>query len=237
MDRVKALKILSNFLLLFFSAGFVSADGNYFIGRDEGGVYFQTDQDGSWYIVEEDLRYFKIGDRGTYAVKRDKNGTFIVTEKNRKFYLDIDARDKLEHKITKFNREQHQKIVKETKVIIKGNQVLVPVTLGYHETEIESMLLLDTGASIITLHRSAVNKLNIKNTRKVAISVVGGSKIKADLAKLDYVRVGPKVKENIYIGIIDYKGNELDHQGLLGMNFLMGIDYHIDYKRRVISWK
>ena len=37
------------------------ADGTYYVGRDDGGVYFQTDQDGGWYIDISDLQYFKIG--------------------------------------------------------------------------------------------------------------------------------------------------------------------------------
>ena len=47
------------------------ADGTYYVGRDDGGVYFQTDQDGGWYIDKEDLRYFKIDQKGTYSIKMD----------------------------------------------------------------------------------------------------------------------------------------------------------------------
>jgi hypothetical protein len=43
------------------------ADGTYYVGRDDGGAYFQTDQDGGWYIDREELRYFKIGQTGTGA--------------------------------------------------------------------------------------------------------------------------------------------------------------------------
>ncbi len=64
------------------------AVGTYYIGKDEGGVYFQTDNDGGWYIDPEDLRYFKIGATGTYSIQRDRNGTFLITDKKRKFYLE-----------------------------------------------------------------------------------------------------------------------------------------------------
>ena len=63
------------------------ADGTYYVGRDNEGVYFQTDQDGGWYIDISDLRYFKIGQTGTYSIKRDKNGTYLITDKKRQFYL------------------------------------------------------------------------------------------------------------------------------------------------------
>jgi hypothetical protein len=48
------------------------ADGIYFIGQDEGGVYFQTDHDGGWYISREDLKYFKIGEKGAYRISSDR---------------------------------------------------------------------------------------------------------------------------------------------------------------------
>jgi len=214
------------------------ADGTYYIGKDEGGIFFQTDHDGGWYIDEGDLRYFKIGEQGTYSIATDKEGWFLMTDKRKKFYLDASAREELERELAEYNRNQQSGIVKrETKVTIKDNRVLVPGTLGYREKKIEILLLLDTGASITTLHRNVVDKINIQNAQKASITVVGGSRIDADVVKFDYLRIGPIKKENIYATIIDHKGALVDHQGLLGMNFLRGIDYRIDFQRQVIHWK
>lgn len=214
------------------------AAGNYYIGKDEGGIYFQTDHDGGWYIDNEDLRFFRIGESGTYTIERDRNGIYLLTDKRKKFYIDASEKEKLDQQIAEYNKKQQNKITKnETKVIIKGNRVLVPVILGYREKQMEVLLLLDTGASVTILHRNVVDKLRIKNSQNASIMVAGGSTIKADVVKFDFIRVGPKTKENIFASLIDHKGMQVNHQGLLGMNFLKGLDYTVDFKRQVISWR
>ncbi len=48
----------------------------------------------------------------------------------------------------------------ETQVIIRGNQVIVPVNVRWRNSKRTLNLLLDTGASITVLHQSAVAPLN-----------------------------------------------------------------------------
>ena len=114
---------------------------------------------------------------------------------------------------------------------------MVPVFLGYRGKEIEVLLLLDTGASIIALHRDAAAKLKIRTSQKASIMVAGGATIKADVVKLDHVRVGSNIQKDLYAMIIEHRGEMVAHQGLLGMNFLMRFDYKIDFKRSRINWK
>ncbi len=64
------------------------ASGTYQVGQDQGGIYFQTDNDGGWYIGKSDLKDFKIGQTGTYIIGNDRVGTYLTTNTGLKFYLD-----------------------------------------------------------------------------------------------------------------------------------------------------
>jgi predicted aspartyl protease len=235
------MKTLSVFLTFFFIHCLSSqlyADGTYYIGKDAGGMFFQTDQDGGWYIDRQDLKNFKFGETGAYYIKIDRYGMYLKTDKGKKFYIDLDAKDHLDQEIGGFNEEQERHAgQKETQVIIRGNQVLVPVILGYRERQTEALLLLDTGASITVLHQDIADQLNIKQVQKARLLAVGGKSIPVYIAKLNFARLGPHQKENIYAGIIEYQGPKVAYQGLLGMNFLRNIEYAIDFENQTLKWK
>jgi clan AA aspartic protease (TIGR02281 family) len=129
--------------------------------------------------------------------------------------------------------------VSETPVVIKDNRVLVPVVLGYDGREVETTLIFDTGAGSIVLHEDMARRLGIEQDQasQGEGEGVGGIRIATQPVHLAYVQVGPYRKENLRADIISYQGEpDDDYNGLLGMNFIRGLEYTIDFERQVIRW-
>lgn len=125
----------------------------------------------------------------------------------------------------------------QTRVIIKDNKVFVPVTIGYGNNEIETNLVFDTGAGSVVLHSNVARQLGIDQGRESKGEGVGGIKIATTTTRLDFVQLGPYKKEDLRADIIDYDGDaDSEYNGLLGMNFIRGLKYVIDFDNQVIKW-
>jgi predicted aspartyl protease len=138
---------------------------------------------------------------------------------------------------TETQDETETQDVLETNVTIKDNRVYVPVILGYEDKEIHTTLLFDTGASSIVLHQNVADQLEIDDLKDSQGEGVGGVMIPTQTTWLNYVIVGTNKKENLRASIVDYHGSgDENYNGLLGMNFLKGLKYTIDFDSQTIQW-
>ena len=214
------------------------ADGRYTILRDADGVYFQTENEGGWYIPEEDQHLFPSGKTGRYQIGRDESGRYLLTEKG-KFYVGDPDAEGLDSNCADAPPAINLPLPPsdETEVVMAGQQVLIPVEINHNGRSLLVHLLLDTGASIITLHKASVKRLPLGRRQSARFSTANGQTIDADLVRLDEVRFGPYRKADIMAGIIEHQqGAKAGYDGLLGMNALQGLRYEIDYDKGVVRW-
>ena len=170
------------------------AQGTYWVGRDDQGVYLQTDQGKSWYIGRSDLRFFSAGEQGQYRIGSDSQGTYIQLGKPKKFYVeDISSANADADKDLQAHQYGPTSPVgnkHESRVALVGNQVLVPVKIISETRRIEVFMLLDTGAGMTVLHSNVADKLELKPFKKAYAQVVGGSMIPMAMAKVKRLEVG-----------------------------------------------
>lgn len=212
--------------------------------------------------VDEDGRIFYVDDLSKVPLEYQDQ---IQTYKEKYDHLPADQRSTARQKDQEIQREselEHQRQIAEelqriseqeaaeklrqaqeardqmleTKVVIEGNRILVPVTLANHGSQIETLMLLDTGASQMVIQRDIADQLNVVTLRKGLSQVAGGQSIQTEMGQLSYMKVGPiKMLDPIVI-IINHEGAPVKYKGLLGMNFLRNVQYSIDYKNQVIKW-
>lgn len=126
-----------------------------------------------------------------------------------------------------------------TKVIIRGNQIIVPATIVYNRREENVRLILDTGATSTTIHEEIADRLYIKlhKAKKAKGEVVGGGVINSSVVKIDAIKIGPHIIYNKYVFFVPYEGRATNFDGLLGMDVLGKFSYKIDFGKQIIIWE
>jgi predicted aspartyl protease len=160
-------------------------------------------------------------------------------ELERQRQLERDLQDAAEQQAAEKQRQAElvQRRDRETPVIIKDNRVFVPTMIVNNGVEVETLLLLDTGASQTVIHREIASQLNIIALKKGLSQVAGGQQIYTEMGKVDVIKIGPHKLQGASILIINHEGAAVAHNGLLGMNILRNFNYNIDFENRKIVWQ
>jgi len=137
-------------------------------------------------------------------------------------------------------KEKHEAMELERKalitpVFISGRQVFVPVKIVNGSAETEAMLLLDTGASTSVITPEVAARLNIEQSENARAKVVGGRVLRVKRTILGQMQVGPVRRSAQEVMIISQRGGGFG-DGLLGMDFLAGLKYTIDFRKQTINW-
>ena len=122
-----------------------------------------------------------------------------------------------------------------TRVVISGRQVFVPVKLRNGSLETDVMLLLDTGATSSVITPEVAERLKIQDAVNIKIGVVGGRVMNARKVVLSQMEVGPVKRANQDVVIVRQRSGEYG-DGLLGMSFLAGLKYTLDFQTQTINW-
>lgn len=177
----------------------------------------------------------------TYLALSDKEAALREYEMLVK--IDNNLADSLLARIDRFTSPRVYRRVGETagrtlNVIIAGRQVLVPVTLIHGSNTLDALLLLDTGASMTMINADIASRLqmDLDKAPRTMGQVVGGGLIEARLANLQSLTVGPHEKSNLQLLVIEHKGPPVNFDGLLGMDILRDLKYHVDFGRGVIEF-
>lgn len=232
MKYNKRLIILTIILTLLLFLPPASRSEFYKYVTDKGAIHYVDDLTK---VPEKYLDQIKIyKERYDHLSESERS---IMLQKDR----ELDQKRSLEE--NKLLRKQEKEALKkhvETDVIIRGNQVLVPVTIGHGSLEQEALFLLDTGATHLVLFKEFAKQFSLEAVEKGVSKVAGGGLVPSELVVLDYVKVGPlRVNQAgaTVIANMGPSGTSLNFSGLLGMNILRNIEYTIDIENSKIRWK
>ena len=204
--------------------------------------YRYITEDGQVYFVDDLTR---VPEKYRDQIKTYKESYDHLPAEERAMMLQRDrAKDRMraleEDKLLEQPQEEPPTREFETDVIIRGNQVLVPVTIGHGNQSNQSLFLLDTGATNLVMFKNFASRFNLKPVKKGVSKVAGGGLVPSELVIIDYIHVGPLRVENAGATVIENRqtgGRAFAFSGLLGIDILRHIEYTIDFQNKKIRWK
>jgi predicted aspartyl protease len=231
-------------LLLFLSYGLSSQAEFYKYVDSEGRTFYVDDLSR---VPPEYLDQIEVYKEKYDHLPAEQRKIRLENEQQQQQAMEIERKRQVEQELQQAaEQEKAERMLREqldrekmpqTPVIIKGNRVFVPTTIGNNGVEVETLLLLDTGASQTVVHRDIASQLNIIALKKGLSQVAGGQQIYTEMGKVDYIKVGPHQLKNATILIINHEGAAVTHNGLLGMNILRNFNYNIDFENQMIVWQ
>jgi len=210
--------------------------------------YSYEDRSGTLHFVDDQSRIPKEY-RQKLQVRKDRYDDLPEEERALMLENERQERDAVRRRETEQQeRSRHARSEKEkrealelrrmaliTPVVIAGHQVFVPVKLANGSAETEAMLLLDTGATTSVISPEVAARLNIEKAENVRARVVGGRDLRVKKTILSQMQVGPVQRAGQEVMIISQRGGGFG-DGLLGMNFLAGLKYTIDFRTQTLNW-
>lgn len=210
--------------------------------------YSYEDRDGTLHFVDE---AGKIPNeyRQKKQVRKDKYDD--LPEEERALMLENERREREAARRSEAEQQERSRLARSaeekraalerrrleltTPVVISGRQIFVPVKLANGSAETEAMLLLDTGATSTVISPEVAARLKIEQADNVRVQVVGGRVLKVKRAVLRQIQVGPVQRADQEVVIVNQRGGGMG-DGLLGMSFLAGLKYTIDFQNQTINW-
>jgi predicted aspartyl protease len=183
-------------------------------------------------IVMLILPAFSLTARADFFQYTDQDGTVVMVDDESKI-------PKKFRKQTKTTKADPGGGSNTTAVRVRNHQVLVPVRFSYRNTTVDAWLLLDTGATTTMISASLANRLGIKpaSTQQHLSQVADGRVVQTFRTRVDFMAVGPKIKQSAEVSIMPSNGPDMGFDGLLGMNFLGDFPYHLDMNSEIIEWR
>ncbi|OGU03708.1 MAG: hypothetical protein A2X82_10180 [Geobacteraceae bacterium GWC2_55_20] len=114
-----------------------------------------------------------------------------------------------------------------------NNHVIVAVSVIYKGREVKGQFVFDTGANSSVISPDIARRLDIRDSdTSVAMMQGVGSAGAVSTVVLDAIKLDGKAAGNLEVSVVRFA----NYDGLLGMDFLAGKKFQIDYHGRKIRW-